>query len=235
MGNGYVNRMRSPGRRTGPKPGFSYEDVVTAALEIGIRDFTLAEVAKRLGVGAPALYRTIESRDDLLRGCLKRLAQENDFIVPDGSWADVLHYQGYWLWDLTERHPGLAETFLTVTWAHHYFAHYVRRCADALVERGLSPDDATFAQDFIADTVFCTHLVIEAYRFREPEDGEGRNPGENGRGRTGLEAAVENFAREEVAQQMPEQLVPNDEWVSRGFLDRKIAFIIEGMARQVGG
>lgn len=85
--------MRSPGRRTGPKPGFTYEDVVTVALEIGIRDFTLAEVAKRLGVGTPALYRAIDSRDDLLRGCLRRLARENDLSVPDGDWRELMRHQ----------------------------------------------------------------------------------------------------------------------------------------------
>ena len=33
VGNEYVNRLRSHGRRTGPKPGFTHDDVVTAALE----------------------------------------------------------------------------------------------------------------------------------------------------------------------------------------------------------
>ena len=227
VGNEYVNRMRSHGRRTGPKPGFTHDDVVTAALEIGIRDFTLAGVAKRLGVGTPALYRTIASRDDLLRGCLKRLAEENKFTVPECGWRELLRHQAEWLWGLVDRHPGLAETFLVVTWAHHYFVRGMKTCIDALVERGFSPDDAVFAVDFIGDTVLCTHLVIEANRAILP--------GEDGTVATGLEVAVENFNREKFAEDFPEQLVPNEGWTGRGFLDRKIEFVIEGMARRVGG
>lgn len=227
MGNGYVNRMRSRGRRTGPKPGFTHDDVVTAALEIGIRDFTLAGVAKLLGVGTPALYRTIASRDDLLRDCLKRLARENNFTVPEGGWRELLRHQAEWLWDLADKHPGLAETFLVVTWAHHYFARGMKTCIEALVERGFSPDDATFVVDFIGDTVLCTRLVIEANRAILP--------GKDGAVATGLEAAVENFNREKLAKDFPERLVPNEGWTGRGFLDRKIEFIIDGMARRVGG
>ncbi len=227
VGNGYVNRMRSPGRRTGPKPGFTYEDVVTVALEIGIRDFTLAEVAKRLGVGTPALYRAIDSRDDLLRGCLRRLARENDPSVPDGDWRELMRHQADRMWDLMDRYPGLAETFLVVTWAHHYFAEGMKAGVDALVERGFSPDDAALAVDFIGDTVLCTHMVIESYRATVP--------GPEGDAVTGLEVAVDNFNREGIAEELPEQLAPNDDWAGRGFLDRKIEFIIEGMARRVDG
>ena len=226
VGNEYVNRMRSHGRRTGPKPGFTHDDVVTAALEIGIRDFTLAGVAKRLGVGTPALYRTIESRDDLLRGCLKRLVRENESPIPDVGWRDLLRHQADRMWELLDRYPGLAETLLVVTWAHHYFATGVKAGTDALIERGFSPDDAALAVDFIGDTVLCTHMVIEAYREAVPI--------RDGGAATGLEAAAENFAREDVAKQLPEQLAPNDDWADRGFLDRKIEFIIEGMARRVG-
>ncbi len=226
MGKRYVNRMKSRGRRTGPKPGFAYEDVVTAALEIGIRDFTLTGVAKRLGVGTPALYRTIESRDDLLRGCLKRLVREYESPIPDVGWRDLLRHQADRMWELLDRYPGLAETLLVVTWAHHYFATGVKAGTDALVERGFSPDDAALAVDFIGDTVLCTHMVIEAYREAVPI--------RDGGAATGLEAAAENFAREDVAKQLPEQLAPNDDWADRGFLDRKIEFIIEGMARRVG-
>ena len=54
--------MTSParlGRPTGPRPGFSRDDVVDAALELGIADFTLTAVAKRMGVAVSGLYRTI--------------------------------------------------------------------------------------------------------------------------------------------------------------------------------
>jgi len=51
--------MTRLGKRTGPRPGFTRNDVVEAALELGIADFTLTAVAKRLGVAVSGLYRGV--------------------------------------------------------------------------------------------------------------------------------------------------------------------------------
>ena len=73
-----MTRPARLGRPTGPRPGFSRDDVVDAALEIGIAEFTLTAVAKHLGVAVSGLYRTISSREDLLAACLERIAAEVD-------------------------------------------------------------------------------------------------------------------------------------------------------------
>ena len=103
-------------------------------------------------------YLYTQPDDERIRGDLRYL----EILVEKGGWRELLRHQAEWLWGLVDRHPGLAETFLVVTWAHHYFVRGMKTCIDALVERGFSPDDAVFAVDFIGDTVLCTHLVIEA-------------------------------------------------------------------------
>lgn len=60
------------GRKTGPKPKFSAADVIDAVLEIGLDRFTMAQVAKKVGVGAPSLYRIYESREDLVGSAWRR-------------------------------------------------------------------------------------------------------------------------------------------------------------------
>ena len=53
------------GRKTGPKPKFTSEDAVMAALRLGIDRFTIAGVATQLGVATSAVYRLFDSRDAL--------------------------------------------------------------------------------------------------------------------------------------------------------------------------
>ena len=217
--------MTSWGRRSGPKPGFNREDVVEAALAIGIRDFTLAEVSKRLGVGTPALYRIISSREDLLRSCLIHVAQDADFTLPEGGWQDLLRHQANWLWEMLEAYPGLAETLLTVTWAYHFFIPGMRTWEDALIERGLPQEEAVFALDFIGDTVACTHMATEAHRAKAT--------GPDGKVATGLEVSQKRIVEEGLAEATPELLRPQQSWTDRGLLDLKIEFIVEGLARRL--
>ena len=54
------------GRKTGPKPKFTSEDAVMAALHLGIDRFTIAGVATQLGVATSAVYRLFDSRDALV-------------------------------------------------------------------------------------------------------------------------------------------------------------------------
>ena len=52
--------------RRGRPPQISRQDVVGAAMEIGLDRFTMTSVAERLGVTTPALYTHVDGRDDLL-------------------------------------------------------------------------------------------------------------------------------------------------------------------------
>lgn len=214
------------GRKSGPKPSFTHEDAVDVALAIGIRDFTLAEVARRLGVGTPALYRILTSREDLLRSCLIHVAQHADFTIVGSSWQDILRHQAEQLWKLLEAYPGLAETLLTVTWAYHFFVPGLKSWETALIDRGLPAEEAAFMLDFVGDTVVCTHIAIEAHRAQAA--------GPDGKVATGLEVSRERLIKEGLADDTPELLKPRPAWVDRGLLDRKIDFIIEGLASKLG-
>lgn len=61
--------LGEPARR-GPKPAFSREDVVAAAVAVadseGIGAVSMAKVARRIGSSTMALYRYVASKDDLL-------------------------------------------------------------------------------------------------------------------------------------------------------------------------
>ena len=125
------------GRPTGPRPGFSRDDVVDAALEIGIAEFTLTAVAKQLGVAVSGLYRTITSREDLLAACLERIAAQIEVPRPGKRWPDTVRAHAEAVWEMLERYPGLAGVIMGVPWAHQLFAAPVAQACQILVDGGL--------------------------------------------------------------------------------------------------
>ncbi len=44
-------------KKVGRKQRFNADDVVKAALEIGVHTFTMNDIASEIGVAAPAVYR----------------------------------------------------------------------------------------------------------------------------------------------------------------------------------
>ena len=231
--------MTRLGKRTGPRPGFTRNDVVEAALELGIADFTLTAVAKRLGVAVSGPYRTISSREDLLAACLEQIAAQVDVPRSDANWPDAVRAHVESIWGMLEDHPGLAGVIMKVPWAHQLFTAPVAQACQNLVDGGLSPEDAGVVLDFVGDTVISTHAQIEIMRspvnqtgFPDPVE-DPAEPGPNGRGpgpenSTGLEEASRAAATR--TQRLPAALFPNESWLDRGGLDRKIEIIIRGVA-----
>mgnify|MGYP000943152142 FL=1 len=236
--------MTRLGNPTGPKPRFSRADVVEAALALGIADFTLTAVAGRLGVAVSGLYRTISSREDLLAACLERVATQMDLTHPGTTWQDAIRAHAESMWNLLEQYPGLAGVVVSVPWAHQLFAGPFAQAHQSLVDRGLDPEDAGVVLDFVGDTVITMHAQIEVMRSpadqtvfpSPPRAADGRAPEtpEDRKARpTGLEEAS-RFAAARV-RAVPAVLTPNESWIERGGLDRKIEIIIRGVEASVPG
>jgi len=234
-----MTRSARLGRPTGPRPGFSRDDVVDAALGIGIAEFTLTAVAKHLGVAVSGLYRTISSREDLLAACLERIAAEVETPGAGRRWPDAVRAHAEAIWAMLERYPGLAGVIMGVPWAHQLFAAPVAQVCQILVDGGLGVEEAGVVLDFVGDTVISTHAQIEV--MRSPIDQAAPSPGAAGeRGGddqerqanranrpTGLEEAS-RFASTRT-RPMPAVLTPDESWIQRGGLDRKIEIIIRGV------
>ena len=206
-----MTRSARLGRPTGPRPGFSRDDVVDAALEIGIAEFTLTAVAKHLGVAVSGLYRTISSREDLLAACLERIAAEVETPGAGRRWPDAVRAHAEAIWAMLERYPGLAGVIMGVPWAHQLFAAPVAQACQVLVDGGPGVEEAGVV----------LHAQIEVMRSPAAPSGLG--------GPTGLEE-TSRFAAAAGNPPLPEALTPNESWLERGGLDRKIEIIIRGVA-----
>lgn len=203
------------GRKTGPKPKFSKADVVDAAFAVGIADFTLAQVARQLSVATSAVYRIFDSRDELVHACLSRAAAEIAAAFdPDLSWQEALLLWADRCWSMYERYPGLSLTILRHPSAVIHMEDHLKRFVEFLTAAGLPQESAAFAIDFIGDTVITTHIGVSAMR------------NVNDSGQRELDTIFARTSDDAVFK-------PDEGWADRGFLDKKLKFIITGLANEL--
>lgn len=212
-----------PGQKTGPKPTFDVDDAVDAAMRRGMDQFTLSGVARELGVSTPSLYRVIESREQLVHLCLARAASRIGFLGSDidasRSWQEIVREYSAVFWQALEEFPGLASAILSTPGAHSHVQGYLRSLTAALVESGFpgDRDDIEFIVDFVGDTALVTHLGVMAMRSAGPS------------GDTGLETARRMVNQQASQADAQPVLGVEDIWAERGWLDRKVEFIVAGI------
>lgn len=78
-------------RSVGRPRRLTLEQVLDAAVELGLEDLTMAAVAKRLGVGVAVLYSYVKSREELLRFAAIRAALQHGIPGDKGQhWAQYI-------------------------------------------------------------------------------------------------------------------------------------------------
>ncbi|MFT3901432.1 MAG: TetR/AcrR family transcriptional regulator [Gordonia sp. (in: high G+C Gram-positive bacteria)] len=199
-------------RKVGRKPVFTAADVVAAAVAEGLDGFTLSAVAQRLGVVTAAIYRLFPSRDDLVVACLDTAAATLRTPAADADWRAALRLWADECWRVCEEYPGLNRLVYSYPTAFTRIDHVLGQYAEVLGRSGRTPGQAMFALDFIGDTVFASHLGVESMRASDES-------GDSGLDR--VRGALDDGAA----------LKPQDSWADRGFVDKKVDFIIGGLER----
>jgi AcrR family transcriptional regulator len=131
----------------GPRPRFTVEEVVAAALRVidaGPPDaFTMRRVADELGIGVMTLYGYVASKEELLEGAtLLAFAQAHVESDPGGSWDERVRHEVRGLHDLACRHPHLVTLVLEQRSAMPGLFRMRERMLDALLSVGLDPSSA---------------------------------------------------------------------------------------------
>ncbi|MFC9979260.1 TetR/AcrR family transcriptional regulator [Gordonia sp. NPDC127522] len=209
-GDGGGPVSRGIGKRAGRKPAFTEQDVVAAVLEEGVDRFTLAGIAKRLGVVTAALYRLYDSREAIVVATLDHIAAT--FRVPDegSDWRAVLRLWADECWRLCEGYPGLSRVVYSYAPAFTRIEHVISAYAECLAATGKTAKQAMFALDFIGDTVFASYLGAESWRTR------------NSDGVSGFEQVKGVVDRGSIIE-------PRETWLERGVVDTKVEFILAGL------
>ncbi len=201
------------GRKVGRKPAFTAEDVVAAAVAEGIDRFTLAAVARRLGVVTTAIYRLFGSREELVIACLDAAGATIALPGPAAHWRDTLQTWADECWRVCEDYPGLSRLVYSYPLAPTRIVGVFNAYADSLAAQGKTRGQAMFALDFIGDTVFASHLGVESMRSVDEK------------GTTGLDAVRDAVGDADTVFR------PEESWTGRAVLDTKIDFILTGLER----
>lgn len=150
--------VRRVGKKTGPKPRFSRQDVIDAALDIGINSFTMAAVASRLGVAAPAVYRLFDGRDDVTRACLVEVVAEMPRPDEDADWEAVIRHWAERTWETSEKYPGLARLLMSSPENYEHIRDGLQSMLTTVVDRGFTPGQAAFALDLVLGMTLSSFL-----------------------------------------------------------------------------
>ncbi|AZA14600.1 TetR/AcrR family transcriptional regulator [Corynebacterium choanae] len=149
------------GRKTGPKPTFTEADVIVAALRLGIGEFTLTQIAQKIGVATSAVYRIFDSRDDLVRACVDYCARRLQWqIMPGTTWEQALRSWAERVWEVCETYKGMDAQLFLHPGVFLPTQHSLTRMIDLLVRAGLDRRVATLVFDFVTETVVATHLGV---------------------------------------------------------------------------
>lgn len=207
-------RSPRPRKKTGPKPTFTREDVIHAALNLGVAEFTLADVAKQVGVATSAVYRLFDSRDDLVHACMAHCTKTMDWDFPSSTpWDHALRQWAGRIWNVCDEYPGLDVLLFTVPGVFVHVRHSINRLIKLLMKQGFSKDDALLAFDFVGDTVISAHIGVSAITTPDRE-------GITALERTSSMIEESDFYRPEVT------------YLNKAFLEQKIDLILEGIGRR---
>ncbi len=175
-------------------------------------------VAKRLGVTHSALYRYFADRNALLVASIGTAIARTQW--PDGSqhWRDTLTGLADSMWHMFSEYPGLAEAMLTVQGTPPEGTELAARIVDGIQRQGFSVHDAMLAVDFISDLTLTNYSKMA--RLDQPA----------GEGITTRDRFRADWSRPEI---LTEVVADDSGWYGRGWLDEKIAVMLDGLERRV--
>jgi AcrR family transcriptional regulator len=155
--------------RVGRPARVSRRLIAEAALEVGLSTLTLTSLAHRLGVDHSTLYRHVASREDIvLLACDTAIAGMDWPVVPDlpdvvltapddTSWRTYLGEAVERVWDMYDRHPGLASAIHHLDTAPDQAVLRFTGAIRDLTRMGFTEADAVLVLDTVLD------IGVESY------------------------------------------------------------------------
>lgn len=145
--------VQDPVRRAAGRPArVTRQAIAEAALRLGPDRATLTAIGRALGVDHSTLYRHVKNRDDLMRAAVDRaldgISWQRDAAE---DWRAYLVRVSETVWDVYERHPGVAETIRMLEATPSSVIRAFAQICDGLCDAGFSSADAMLIVDSIMD------------------------------------------------------------------------------------
>ncbi len=129
--------------RVGRPPRVQAQDIIAAAIEIGLDKVTLKQVADRLGVGIATLYRHVRNRDELVRLAAFRVALSSRLPRRDAGpaehWTAIAIGYAETLYESFAREPQLVYELMKGRLGPDVEIDFLEQLLAALEPHGFSP------------------------------------------------------------------------------------------------
>jgi AcrR family transcriptional regulator len=138
-----VDDARKPRRPVGRPARIGRDQVVAAAVAVGIHDLTMAAVAERLGTSHQALYRWVRNRDELVALVADAYVQRVELPASaEGGWREWLRRLADVLYDAMLDLPGFAAEGLSAFRTSLPYLRLNEAATRVLVDAGFAPATA---------------------------------------------------------------------------------------------
>lgn len=151
---------RAYARRVGRKQRFNADDVIRAAKEVGVYTFTMSDIANKIGVATPAVYRLYDGRQDIVDAVVRRAADETPIVQAGTDWHEAIDQADANLRRTLDDFEGLAEVLLCNPKLTVHFARQLQGLSRALEDGGFSHQKAV-AFAFMANGHTIINYVTE--------------------------------------------------------------------------
>jgi AcrR family transcriptional regulator len=150
------SRSKTDEARPGPRPRFTREQVLAAALRVMDREppaaFTMRRVADELGIGVMTLYGYVSNKEEIVEG-VTALAFGAEPLSTDAPWDERVRSDMKHLYNLSRRHPNLVTIVLGQTSASPGLFRLRERTLGTLLEAGFGEREALHALGILTSYV----------------------------------------------------------------------------------
>lgn len=130
-------------RGVGRPRRLTLDQILNAALELGLDDLTMTQLAQRLGVSVTVLYGYVRNREDLVKAALARATLEHEFPDDSGQhWSDYMAGHAGALHDMLTLNSQLISAFMQGGLGPHSQVERAEAWLAALGRRGFPPAQA---------------------------------------------------------------------------------------------
>lgn len=126
--------------RAGRPPRVNAQAIIGAALEIGLENVTLKQVADRLGVAMATLYRHVRNRDDMVRlAAFQLMLQRRIPQQSNGHWTELATRYAETLYETFLAEPQLIGQLLKGELGPHAEVDVLEHFIGAMAKHGFNP------------------------------------------------------------------------------------------------
>ena len=138
-----TNLADRPARRAGRPAKLTLDQVLDAAIELGVEDVAIATLAEHLGTGIAAIYRVVESRSELTRLAAGRLAEKFEAPTDCGQeWAVYAVEHAQALFRLQISDDSMIQRYIVGGLGPEFGLPSAEKAVGAFCQRGFEPEAA---------------------------------------------------------------------------------------------